>query len=118
MATTPLKTRRINAFMQVAFAAIIFLAVNFLGNAWLGPIRVDLTEDGLYTISPGTSAILADLEQPVTLKFYFSESEAGTNPPLFRYGRRVQDLLEEFEAASKGKISLEVIDPVPFSAEK
>lgn len=118
MSANPAQTRRINAFLQIAFAGIIFLGLNYLGNAWLGPIRADLTNDGLFSISPGTETILTSLEGPITLKFYFSETVAGANPAIFRYGRRVQDLLEEFEAASDGKISLEVIDPLPFSTEK
>ena len=110
--------RRLNAYLQLIFAFIIFLSVNFFGNAWLGPIRFDLTGDKLFTLNPGTREILAGLEEPLTLRFYFSKGTAANDPALFRYGRRVQDFLEEFEALSDGKIRLEVIDPEPFSEER
>ncbi|MCH8322426.1 MAG: GldG family protein, partial [Proteobacteria bacterium] len=110
--------RRLNAYLQLIFAFIIFLSVNLFGNAWLGPIRFDLTGDKLFTLNPGTREILAGLEEPLTLRFYFSKGTAANDPALFRYGRRVQDFLEEFEVLSDGKIRLEVIDPEPFSEER
>ena len=110
--------RRLNAYLQLIFAFIIFLSVNLFGNAWLGPIRFDLTGDKLFTLNPGTREILAGLEESLTLRFYFSKGTAANDPALFRYGRRVQDFLEEFEVLSDGKIRLEVIDPEPFSQER
>ena len=58
--------RRLNAYLQLIFAFIIFLSVNLFGNAWLGPIRFDLTGDKLFTLNPGTREILAGLEEPLT----------------------------------------------------
>ena len=110
--------RRLNAYLQLIFAFIILLTVNLLGNALLGPVRFDLTGDRLFTLNPGTREILAGLEEPLTLRFYFSEGAVMNDPALFRYGRRVRDFLEEFEALSDGKIRLEVIDPEPFSEER
>lgn len=109
---------RVNIFMRLALALVIFLSLNVLGNALLGPVRFDLTGDRLFTLSPGTKSILGDLERPLTLRYYFSKNAAAADPELYRYGRRVQDFLEEFEALSNGAIDLQVIDPEPFSTDK
>jgi len=47
--------------------AILFLALTILAGSLLRGVRIDLTEQGLYTLSPGTVNILEDLEEPVTL---------------------------------------------------
>ena len=110
--------RRLNAFLQIVFAFVIFLSVNLLGNTMMAPARLDLTEDGLFTLNTGTKEILDSLEEPLTIKLYFSEKAATNDPELFRYGHRVRDFLAEFEALSGGKIRLQVIDPEPFSEER
>jgi len=81
-------------------------------------MRVDLTEDNLYTLAPGTRNIVSGLERPVELLFFYSEEATAEVPQLRGYGIRVQELLEEMVIASAGKLSLRVIDPVPFSVEE
>lgn len=110
--------RRLNALLQLAFAFILFLSLNALGNAWLSPYRVDLTHDRLFTLSPGGNAILGKLTEPVTLTYYFSETAALGNPPVLRYGRRVADFLREVERASKGAVILNIVDVAPYSPEE
>ena len=109
-------TRRVNALLQLGFAFLLFLSVNLMAGAWLGPYRLDLTNDKLFSLSSGTEEIASGLSRPITLQYYFSEKEAIAIPPLFRYGTRVQDLLEEIAQKSDGMIRLEVIDPKPFTS--
>ena len=118
MAENRTKTNRVNLSLQLVFALIIFLGANLLGNATLGPYRLDLTGDKLFTLSPGTGPILEGLERPITLKFYFSETNAASYPELYRYGQRVEDFLKEFEVISGGGITLEKFDPEAYTPEK
>jgi hypothetical protein len=56
---------------------------------------------------------------PVTLQLFYSEKAAANEPQFRIYAQRVRELLEEVAAKSKGKITLKVVDPEPFSdAEK
>jgi ABC-type uncharacterized transport system involved in gliding motility auxiliary subunit len=96
--------------LGVAFVAAVVLSQHLLKGA-----RIDLTEHRLYTLSPGTRALLARLEEPITLTFFFSERATRDYPGLRTYGRRVRELLEEMAAASGGAMRLQVLDPVPFS---
>lgn len=77
--------------------------------------RLDLTEDKLYTLSQGTQQLIRSLEQPVTLTFFFSNKATKEIPQLRDYARRVRDLLNEYALISEGKITLQVVDPEPFS---
>ena len=108
-------SRRTFAWSIVALAAVLFLSVNIASEVWLRSVRLDLTQNRLYTLSPGTKAILSKLKEPVTLRFYFS-GNIGTNYATLRaYATRVRDLLHEYVTASGGKIILEEIDPAPFT---
>ena len=58
-----------------ALIAIVVL-VNALSANRLKSYNLDLTEAGLYSLSNGTSEIIRELETPITLRFYFSKTEA------------------------------------------
>lgn len=93
------------------------LAVLILLNVVAGSLRIraDLTADKLYTLSPGTRALLHGLERDVTLKLYFSRS-ADAAPLAFKdYGRRIVDLLREYATEGGARVTLEVLDPQPDS---
>ncbi len=96
-------------------AVVLFFAVNIIANGQFGWARFDLTENRLYTLSQGTRNVIAAIEEPVTLRLFFSD-KLGTKVPQMRiYGNRVRDLLAEYVNLSDGKIRLETIDPEPFS---
>jgi ABC-type uncharacterized transport system involved in gliding motility auxiliary subunit len=100
----------------LALVLVLFLAFNVLAGAMLTRGRIDLTENKLYTLSDGTKNIVKSLDEPITLRFYFSKSRATERyAPLVAYAGRVRDLLEEYVASSHGKLKLEVADPEPFS---
>lgn len=98
--------------------AVLFLAFNMASGLLLTGVRLDLTQNKLYSISAGTRQILAELKEPLDLNFYFSNSEAKELAPLRSYAVRVQELLKVYEQESAGKIRLHVIDPLPFSEEE
>ncbi|ODS61658.1 MAG: hypothetical protein ABS41_12410 [Arenimonas sp. SCN 70-307] len=108
-------SRRSVPLLALALLAIAFVALVSLSSVALRGARIDLTEQGLYTLSDGTLAILSKVEDPVTLKLYYSE-HATRNLQAFRgYATRVRELLEEIAARSDGKVTVQVIDPEPFS---
>tara|TARA_B100000945_G_scaffold150787_1_gene120969 strand:+ start:2364 stop:4340 length:1977 start_codon:yes stop_codon:yes gene_type:complete len=84
----------------------------------LPSLRIDLTEDRLFSLSDGTKNILSNLNQPIELMFFYSDSATEDVPQLRAYGNRVQELLREIVIASRGNLRLSVIDPEPFSEEE
>jgi ABC-type uncharacterized transport system involved in gliding motility auxiliary subunit len=90
-----------------------------LSNVGLRGMRVDLTQNKLYTLSPGTQQVLAELKEPVNLYFYFSREAAAKQAPLMMpYAARVREFLEELAARAGGKIHLVLVDPQPFSDDE
>jgi ABC-type uncharacterized transport system involved in gliding motility auxiliary subunit len=99
--------------------AVLFLGIVMLSNMGLRGMRVDLTQNKLYTLSPGTQQVMAELKEPVNLYFYFSRQAAAKQAPLIMpYATRVREFLEEVAARSGGKIRLRVVDPQPFSDDE
>jgi ABC-type uncharacterized transport system involved in gliding motility auxiliary subunit len=70
--------------------------------------RADLTQDGLFTLSPGSVRILAGLEDDLTVKAYFTRDLPA---PFNRLPRFIEDKLEEYKAASGGKLRFQMLYP-------
>lgn len=100
------------------FVAVLLVAINALAGAVFKSARLDLTAAHFYTLSDGTKNILKNLDDTVTLRFFFSEKLAQSSPGITNYARRVRDLLEEFVTHSNGKLKLVIADPEPFSDEE
>ena len=95
--------------------AVMFVALNGLGTLLLGGQRIDLTEQGLYSLSDGTKEIIDSIEEPIQLYFFFSDLATRDKPQLRSYANRVRELLQEYAARGGDKLKLKVIDPEPFS---
>jgi ABC-type uncharacterized transport system involved in gliding motility auxiliary subunit len=103
----------------LAALVVLFLGVIMLSNVGLRGVRLDLTQNKLYTLTPGTQQVLQELKEPINLYFYFSRDAAAKQAPLILpYAGRVREFLEELAARAGGKIHLQVIDPQPFSDDE
>src|SRR5579862_2798330 len=116
--TTPAKrwpeAPRAQPLAALACIALMLVAANILAWRYL-PQHFDLTAEHLYTLSPGTRATLAKIDEPITLRFYYSSQLGDALPTDAVYAQRVRDLLDEYAAAAHGKIRLEIDDPQPFA---
>lgn len=110
-----MKSRRIISETGLILAAILAIAVIIVSDNTFTNIRLDLTENRLFTLSDGTINILKSLQEPIHLDFYLSRKTLTNYPSIINYGNRVRDLLNEYAAESNGKIKLTVIEPEPFS---
>jgi ABC-type uncharacterized transport system involved in gliding motility auxiliary subunit len=114
---TTAKTRSFDLW-GLLLLVLLFLAVIMLGNVALRGMRWDLTEGQLFTISEGTKRILADIDEPVNLYYFFSDKQTADLPTVRDYARRVEEMLDEFAAYAGSNIKLQKIDPVPFSEQE
>lgn len=115
-----------NRTLRAIIGAVLILIVAFsaisicqsLGRRW----KLDITEQKLFTLSPGTKAILSRLNQPIRAKLYYAKTAATHGNDQIRYFNNyfeyVKSLLEEYAVISKGMIQLEVIDPRPYSDDE
>ncbi len=103
------------AGLVLTAAALLFaVAVISLLPGW----RLDLTEDRLFTLAPATRDIVSNLETPIELTFFYSDSSTEDVPQIRTYATRVRELLGEIVIAGNGRLSLSIIDPEPFSEDE
>jgi len=102
----------IGAFAGVTVALCAFAVASTYA---IRGLRLDLTEDRLYSLSPAVAPLVQRLDEPVKLDFYYSAEAAQGVPQIQSYANRVREFLQEVAQASKGRITLRVIDPAPFS---
>jgi ABC-type uncharacterized transport system involved in gliding motility auxiliary subunit len=98
--------------------AVLFAVLVLLSGQWLRSARIDLTEDGLYTLSPGTTHILDHLHRPLQLTLFFSSHATRDLPQLRSYEQRVREMLREMATRAHGRVHLHVVDPVPYSDDE
>lgn len=101
------------AVLAVLFVVVV-LFVNLLFRGW----QLDLTPNKQYTLADGTKEILAQIDEPITLNFFFSEQSSEGLPHYRAYANRVREMLESMAGRANGKLRLKFIDPQPFSEEE
>ncbi len=93
-------------FTSLVLIIGIVITVNFISEQIF--IRLDLTEDKTYTLSKATKDILENLNEPVTVKAYFSEN---LPPDIAKTRKDFQEMLVEYSNLSNGMLVFEFINP-------
>jgi ABC-type uncharacterized transport system involved in gliding motility auxiliary subunit len=107
-------SRRAIAVAALVCIALLLISANIVIGRWF-TARLDLTADKLYTLSPGTFHTIAEIDEPITLRLYYSKQLGDEVPAYGVYAQRVRELLDQYVAAADGKIRLETYNPQPFS---
>jgi ABC-type uncharacterized transport system involved in gliding motility auxiliary subunit len=107
--------KRRSTLIATAGILVALVAVNTAAWFLVRGARVDVTEEKLYSLSPGVREVMAKLPEPVRLDFYWTREQGADVPQIRSYAQRVQEFLEELAQASDGMVELRVIDPEPFS---
>ena len=102
----------------LALLAVGFLAFMALDARLFGRIRLDLTENQMYTVSPGTREIIAGIKEPIDLYLFFSDRATRDVAALRTHAQRVRELLQEYALLADGRIRLHIVDPAPFSEDE
>ena len=114
--------RTIRAIIGAILVLVIAFSIISVCQTIGKPLKVDVTDQRLYTLSDGTRSILGKLNQPIKAKLFYAKTAAMKGPDQIRffsnYYEFVRALLEEYVATSKGMLALEVIDPRPFSDDE
>ncbi len=103
------------ALAGLACAVVLLLSVNIFSNASFKALQLDLTEGRLFTLSDGTRSVLAEIDEPITIRLFFSKILGEQSPQHANYFKRVKELLGQYVKISSGKVELKIYDPEPFS---
>ncbi len=96
---------------EAILAVLLLLGILVEGGLLLRhfPLRLDLSRNKLYTLSPATVEVLRSLNGTVRAIFYVS----GNLPPaLLPIKEAAEDLLKEYAVRSGGRFVFEVVDPL------
>ncbi len=106
--------------LQLLILAAIFLLVSVIisESGLFSRMRLDLTENNMFTLSQGSKNIINNIDEQVHLRLFFSEQAARDLPVLRTYFQRVKDFLEELTRFGGNKLKLSIIDPVSFSEQE
>lgn len=99
---------RFTALRTTALICLNLIAI----NVWLYPLsglRLDLTAQKEFTISQTTRDLVSTLPEQLLIRAYLSEK---THPLLSPLIPQINDMLKEYEIASRGMIKAEVVDPI------
>ncbi len=99
-----LTKRKVQFTLFLIFAIIVL--VNLVSTKLF--FRLDFTEDQRYSLSDATENILANLNEPVTVKSYFSED---LPPDIAKVRQDFRDLLVEYSNKSSGMVVYEFLNP-------
>ena len=88
---------RLGTVGLIVFSVLIGWSGIYIGG------RIDLTEDKLFTMSPATASILDELDDILTIELFDSREPPTELAPV---SRDVSDFLEDFVAASDGRVKL------------
>jgi len=95
---------------RVVFRTALVLGIVIFGGMVLAEKvwRLDLTEDQRFTISDASRRIVSELEDPLTIRAYFS---SGLPPRYEPFQQQVFDILDEYRAHGRGNVKIERFDP-------
>ncbi len=105
-------------WIGIGLAVVLFFSLNLLARSAITSTRLDLTSEGIYTLSDGTKEMLSNIQEPVDLRFYYSDSLDEVGAYFSAHAGRVKELLAEYNRLSGGKIRIEYLDPEAFSPEE
>ncbi len=100
--------RRRRTYRQLKAGVVLLVAISILVNLLAGnlPGRIDLTSGHFYTLASGSKQILRELNDIVTIKFFYSR----TLPPQFSVLRaEVKDMLRDLQKAAGDNLRVEYI---------
>ena len=104
-------------YSAVGLVALFFALIAFNYLASTVPVRADLTEGSIYTLSDGTKRILRKLDAPVKLRLYLSQGES-VPVQLRSYEQRIEDMVREFKSVAGANLIVERYNPQPDSEEE
>src|SRR5678809_1170864 len=106
-------SRKLGDVLVLANGLCVLLLINILSQAWF--VRVDMTQEGRYSIQPPTRELLSSLEDVVYVEVFL---EGDLNPSLRRLRNAIGETLEVFDSYSNRGIQFRFTDPATAKSQK
>jgi gliding-associated putative ABC transporter substrate-binding component GldG len=93
-------------FLNTVLLVIVIVLANVVALRWF--MRVDLTGDRLFTLSPASRDLVRSLDDKFLVKAFYT---ADIPAPYNNNRRYLQDQLDEYRAYAGGNFQYEFVDP-------
>jgi len=100
------KAAKIQTTVGIVLVVVIIVLINMIANTRF--MRLDLTEDKLFSLSDASKEVVGNLDEPLTVKVFASKN---LSPQLNDSKRFLNDLLAGYRAYGGGNFRYEFIDP-------
>lgn len=104
----PKKTGIMGKYYIFALYIVIIVLLNFVGRTAF--FRLDLTANGLYSLSPASKEAVSTLKEPLTINVFFSKNLPYPYNNIEPY---LHDLMEAYESEAKNNLSYRFYDVTP-----
>jgi ABC-2 type transport system permease protein len=105
--TMRIKKRKKHDIFHLILLLAIILLINYI-SGYIN-IRIDLTKEKKFSVSPVSREILKTLNDVVYIKIYL---DGKLSIPYKKFKRNIEDKLEEFKVYGKSNIEYTFIDPL------
>ncbi|UXX78308.1 gliding motility-associated ABC transporter substrate-binding protein GldG [Reichenbachiella carrageenanivorans] len=105
--------KRIESLLRLGIGLLLLVILNQLAGIY--PMRLDLTEEKRYSVTPATRAMLEDLQDVVYIEVFLE----GEMPAGFKRLRKaIEETLSQFDYYADGLVKVDFIDPSAALNEK
>ena len=87
---------------------IVIVLLNMVGSTLF--FRIDLTRDGIYSLSPESKKVVSTLTEPLTIKAFFTKNLPAPHNTTEQY---LRDLLEEYAVQGNTNFNYTIYDVSP-----
>ena len=112
------KETKLNVYANSLIGVIVIFIGLVLFNTITAQLKfkADLTEGDLFTLSEGSKKLLKDLKEEgdgsvLEIRFYLTQGEKGVPVFVSEHGRRIEDLLDQYQEYADSNIELKKINP-------
>ena len=112
------KETKLNVYVNSLIGVVVIFIGLVLFNTITAQLKfkADLTEGDLFTLSEGSKKLLEDLKEEgdgskLEIRFYLTQGEKGVPVFVSEHGRRIEDLLDQYQEYAGSNIELKKINP-------
>ena len=112
------KETKLNVYANSLIGVVVIFVGIVLFNTITAQLKfkADLTEGDLFTLSEGSKKLLEDLKEEgdgskLEIRFYLTQGEKGVPVFVSEHGRRIEDLLDQYQEYAGSNIELKKINP-------
>ena len=96
------------SFASFVFCAVILIVVLVMVFTKTLFFRLDLTEEGRYSLSDATKEQLKEMSEPVVVKLYL---DGDLDANMLRLKRATEDIVREFNMYASEGLTIELVNP-------